>query len=157
MYMIKLFVHKLFSLLLAMLLLVLSFNLQINYHFCEGKIKSFSLYGEAKKCEKHTQFEENKETHHQCCKHKSSSCKKTKKHKKHCCNNKTYELNFDQDYAFEYDFISFDKPSSISLPIRFNIEVNTYNSPKFNHLIGKKEPPPLLKENRQVFFQQFNC
>lgn len=151
--------YQLYSLILAMLMLVLSFNLQIDFHFCEGEIKSFSVFGEAKKCEKHTQLESEQFelSNHGCYKHKNTSCKHHKKHKKGCCNNKTYELNFDQDYSFEHDFISIQKPDLIFIPLFFNKQLKKEISNQFYYLKGKKEPPPLLKENKQVQFQQFNC
>ena len=70
---------------------VSSTGFSIDFHYCQGQVKSFSLIGKAKSC--HEQAEKNH------CKKKLKAChadqsnsKKIKQCKKDCCSNKTIKF-----------------------------------------------------------------
>ena len=79
---------------MAMLVLLSSTGFSIDLHYCQGQMKSFSLFGKAKSC--HEQMEKGH------CKKKKKACHaplqdQIEKCKKDCCSNKTIKVESNDD------------------------------------------------------------
>lgn len=146
--------HRIFSILMASLLLLSSTGFSVDLHFCKGQIKSFSLFGTAKSCHK---------TVASTCNAKQKSCHSSLKTQetsfksgceKTCCSNATFNLEPDKDFhkvqlseasSFSVDFIAISP---------FTIKSRLQNLP--NRIIPYLNYiPPLLKLDLLVWIQTF--
>ena len=135
---------------LALMVLVSSMSLAIDFHYCQGQLKSFSIFGKAKNC--HEMASKMPSCHH----HKqmtdqSSSCSEGDNN---CCNNETvhFESDFDEQILnFEY------------LNLNSQLFVVAFKSPSFDDLFDDiKEvipfahyKPPLIQKDIPVLFETF--
>lgn len=83
-------IYRVSALIMAFLMFFTSIGYSVDLHFCEGKLKSFSILGEASNCHA---------TKSHCPRHiKSVQDKDTESN---CCSNKTVEIeDLDTDYNF---------------------------------------------------------
>lgn len=90
--------HRIISLMMAFLMLCSSTGFSIDFHYCQGNLKHFSIFGEAESCH-------SKKANNHCKMKKNSSCKMKKKTcpassskekikdcKKGCCSNNTITI-----------------------------------------------------------------
>jgi len=146
-------INKILSLLMAFLVLVSSTGFSIDIHLCQGKIKNFSLLGEAKSC--HSQVEKS------ICKHKKSSCcsslsnqNKLGTCKQDCCSNKTINVE-SNDNAKKIQTAEIS-PVQIKFITTFvqvflldKIDLKKANIPHLKYI------PPLLSKDIPVLIQSF--
>jgi hypothetical protein len=87
--------YRFFALTMAFLMFYSSVGFSIDIHYCQGKLKSFSLFGKAKTCYEMTKAVK---TSPQCQKlreqQSNDSCSISKKN---CCENNTLHFQSDQD------------------------------------------------------------
>ena len=87
--------QRIISLTLALLMLVTSVSFAVDTHYCNGELKSVSLFGKAKTCHEKA-VEQDKPTcpHHQKMQQQSNDDEITKND---CCENKTTIIQADDD------------------------------------------------------------
>jgi hypothetical protein len=87
-------IDRLTALVMALLMFVTSTGFAIDMHYCNGELKSFSLFGKAKSC-----HELQKDKKIDCPHHKALAAKAAKQelNKKDCCSNKTVFVQVEQD------------------------------------------------------------
>ena len=145
--------HKTISLMMAMLMLLSSTGFSMDLHFCQGQLKSFSLFGKAKSC--HEQAEKS-----HCLKKKKtchislSNQDKTGECKKNCCSNKTVKIESNKEVknietieftAFQVKFLT----AFTQLYLLKKSEQNKTIIPYLNYI------PPLLNKDIPVLIQSF--
>lgn len=94
---------KLGSVMLVLMTFVLSLTYTVDFHYCQGELKSFSFYGKAKNC--HEVTDEPPSCHLKCTGASDSKCSKSDYS---CCNNRT--VSFESDFAekiFVHSFSSY--------------------------------------------------
>ena len=134
--------YRIFTMLMALLMAFSSVGYSVNLHYCQGSLKGFSLFGEAKSCH---------ESRTQCPNHKQTM---TSAQEKDCCSNKTLsvdnldELSLYQDIPglFKNNFyyvknLFFAVESDISLPLTES------------RLILR--PPPLYNSHIYILYETF--
>ena len=87
-------ISKLLIPFVAILLMASSMSYTIDFHYCQGQLKSFSLLGKAKNCH------EMESSIASCHRHKKQNDKKSlgcSEGDKNCCSNKT--VNFENMYV----------------------------------------------------------
>lgn len=95
--------YRVFSLFMALLILVSSTGFSIDLHFCQGQLKSFSLWGDAKPCHGMevpvAVCSLKKNTKKSCC--QSKAIQQINKDivdcEKDCCSNQKIEISADLD------------------------------------------------------------
>ena len=135
--------YKLFSLLMAILLFCSSVGFSVDFHYCKGELKSFSLIGSAKTCH---------DINKVCPRHSTSTPSLEKE--KNCCTNKTLIVdNIDQDFTI-IQAISFVDIEIVTLatpiPIFTIQDLSDHHIPQF-----EQYKPPLPKEDFPILFQSF--
>ncbi len=139
--------YRLISLVMAFLILFSSSGLTMDMHFCQGHLKRINLFGKAKTCA---------EVVKSCCHAKAlkTTCAINDDHEG-CCNNSEVLLDMDiESTAIVSPDISNDNIIwlkayvSIFFKIIFRSGYDTYTD--YAYL-----PPPDLKQNTVVLFQNF--
>ena len=136
--------------LLALMVLVSSLSYNIDFHYCQGQLKSFSLFGKAKNC--HEMASKMASCHHH--KEKSDDSSSCSEEDNNCCNNET--VHFESD--FDEKFLNIDYLNLIS-----QLFVVASKSSSFDDLFDKiKEvtpfahyKPPLIQKDIPVLFESF--
>ena len=89
-------IYRFVALTMALLMFFSSMGLAMDMHYCGGKLKSVSLFGEAKTC--HELAAEENAPMKNCPHHKKMMAEKQDcSEAKNCCSNKTVHLQADQD------------------------------------------------------------
>lgn len=86
--------YQFFALTMAFLMLTTSVNLAIDLHYCQGQLKSFSLFGKAKSCHEIKATSMINCPHHQKMVRETEGCSMSKKG---CCDNRLLQIQFDKD------------------------------------------------------------
>ncbi len=146
-------INRIISLMMAMLMLVSSTGFSIDAHYCQGQMKSFSLFGKAKSCHEQS-FKKQCSSHKKSCHAALSNSKELGKCKKGCCSNKTIHVE-GNDEAKKI-------PTTEILPMQvqfftafvqvFILEYTQLNKaiiPYLNYI------PPLLNQDIPVLIQSF--
>ena len=132
------------------MVLVSSMSYTIDFHYCQGQLKSFSILGKAKNC--HEMASKMASCHHHKQKLEDSlSCSEGDNN---CCNNET--LYFESD--IEEKFLTIDY-----LNLNFQPFVVAFKSSSFEDLFDEiKEvipfahyKPPLIQKDIPVLFESF--
>ena len=136
--------YRFISFCLVALVFLSSAGITVDFHFCNGELKSFSFFGKAKPC--------HEPSLKQCPFHKNMVVKSDDK--KGCCENKTVHFQSDQEQNFQ--------------AINFNFELNlqklvlAYASVYFFTSNDKQElnsiahyKPPSISRDISVLFQSF--
>ena len=132
-------------------MLLSSTGFSIDLHCCQGQLKSFSLFGEAKSC--HSQTDQGH------CKQKKKTChaafsSQNEASKKDCCSNKTIKVEKSDDVKIETAEIP---PFQVKFFTAFvqvfllkkKIDLNKVIIPHLNYV------PPLLNKDIPVLIQSF--
>ena len=136
---------------MAFLLLLSSSAISMDVHFCQGKFKRANIFGKAKTCQEVNEclLKCGKEV--KSCQSKSS-CSTDGEHKG-CCNNESFQLDFDFD-AFDVvssDISKIQKQFLTAFTYTYVLNlVPSKDVSKFNTYI----PPPLEKD-LSILFQVF--
>lgn len=137
------------SALFAILILVSSITFTLDLHFCQGQLKSYSLFGKAKNC--HEVAAKKKACPHHAKMESETSCSKEKKN---CCSNETILLDaqidqlFVQLYKVELSFDLFAEMESSVLNQKILLV------PK-KDLLYEKYKPPIITKNIPVLFESY--
>ena len=144
-------ISKFIAPVLALMVLVSSMSYTIDFHFCQGQLKSFSLFGKAKNC--HEMASKMASCHH----HKkqvdemSMTCSEGDNN---CCNNKTvnFESDFDQQIV-NLDYLSLE---SLSFVVAFEHYSCDYLFEDIKDAIPFAHyKPPLIQKDIPVVFESF--
>jgi len=140
-------ISKLFLPFLSFMILVSSMSYTIDFHYCQGNLKSFSLFGKAKNC--HEMASKMASCHHhKQLKSESTSCSEKEGD---CCDNKT--VNFISNVNENLLNLDFLKLNSLSLFVLTTNNLFSDFSICIKDLIPHAQyKPPLI---RQVFFILF--
>jgi len=114
--------YTVFSLLMALLMLITSVSYAVDMHYCKGELKSYSLWGKAKSC--HDSSQQKKCPHHKHIAKKSDH--KSLEKKNDCCENKTIVLHVEIDKDIQLEWIE------SSLAVKAPIFVASHISSCFN-------------------------
>lgn len=98
------FIHRLAAFTLAILMFATSANLAVDMHYCQGQLKSFSLFGKAKTCHEVA----SQATMVNCPHHGKMMVEKVgcSVEKKDCCSSKSFHFQLDQDQQIQStDFV----------------------------------------------------
>ena len=135
---------------LALMVLVSSMSYTIDFHYCQGQLKSFSIFGKAKNC--HEMASKMPSCHHKKKNLENSlSCSEGENN---CCNNET--AHFESD--FDEKILNIDY---LNLECQFFVVANTNSS--FKDFLGESEDeipfahykPPLIQKDIPVLFETF--
>jgi hypothetical protein len=145
--------HKIISVMMAMLVLLSSTGFSMDLHFCQGQLKSFSLFGKAETC--HAQAAKSH------CQKKKKTCHasisnqdEVGKCKKNCCSNKTVKIESNNDIKniqtlelapLQAKFLT----AFIQVYLLKKSEQNKAIIPHLNYV------PPLLNKDIPVLIQSF--
>ncbi len=138
---------------MVFLLLTTSTGFSLDIHYCQGKIKSIGLFGEASSCHETTEESSCNKKTEGCCKAKKTSTKDTRKD---CCKNKTVNIQFDADFTdaqttpvIEPQNLQYTTPLNVFYAYRYNLDflgsIVRYSNYK----------PPLLDRDIPILVQSF--
>lgn len=135
---------------MAVLLFATSVGFCVDFHYCKGELKSFSFIGKAQSCHANAAKP--------CPVHQKMMIMEGEQ-KFDCCNNETVFIQSDQDIQFHPTVIANDIQFEDILPSTFD-----YFSFFEKIALGKEihpppnpDPPPLIKEDLQIWNQIFRC
>lgn len=111
--------YKLFSLIMASLMFITSVGFSVDMHYCNGQLKSISLFGEAKSC-------------HDTTMHKTCPYHKNMQKDKDCCENKTLVFQADIDKELENEFFVLSQNLELSCFIVAFTEIFLDNLPRID-------------------------
>ncbi len=139
--------YRSFSLLMAFLILFSSSGLTMDMHFCQGHLKRINLFGKAKTCA---------EVVKSCCHAKAlkTACGINDDHVG-CCNNTEVLLDMDIESTA---LISTDISNDNIIWLKAYVSIflkNLYISGYHSYTDYAYLPPPDLKQNTVVLFQNF--
>lgn len=145
--------YRIIASLLAFLMLLTSVGFAVDMHYCQGQLKSVSLFSKAKPChEKTAKAPMKKCPHHQKMMAQEGD---SSFDIKDCCSNQTFHFQFDQDQEIPTADLMLSKDSqqfiiaylAVFLTNYFNIESD---SPSFTQY-----KPPLILKDIPVLIQSF--
>ena len=149
--------YRVTALLLATLMLCVSIGMHVDMHYCQGKLKSFSLFGQAKSC--HGIAAKKTECSGKCSK-KVSTCQASKNVcKKNCCSNELISVNLGIEYTFSVikgDWTHSNKQhiSKFLFPHK-NLFFSCIAATRIFQYFNYK--PPLLSKDICILVQSFLC
>lgn len=135
---------------LATLMLLTSTGFLIDIHYCQNQFKRISFIGKAKTCQEVA-------AQHQSCSTSTNSCTAKNHEDKGCCQNRSSFVKYDGDLVHNTQIQSentrlklYKTPLLIKnwSFIRQNVKAS---------ILQYYWPPPFIKKNAQVVFQQFLC
>lgn len=140
-------ISKYSTTLLAALVFVSSLSCTVDFHYCQGQLKSFSFVGKAKNCHEMPSKMASC-SHYKSNKTEDTSCSEDK----NCCNNNS--INFESDLDdqiliidyIDAKFQSVVKP--VSILILTNLRCENENENHFAHY-----KPPLIQRDISVLFE----
>jgi len=140
--------YNLFSLTMAILIFFSSSGMSMDIHFCQGKIKRINLFGKAKTC---AEVSQNSTKCHTTI-NTTSTCGIDSNHNG-CCNNQSFELDFDFDFGdvMEHNFT--DSQLKFVTALVYNYLGLKLPKPNLNNYTSYH--PPSLRQNFIVLFQTF--
>jgi hypothetical protein len=135
---------------MALLLLSSSSGFSIDFHYCQGKLKSFSLLGDAKNC--HDKLASNK-----TCKHHQKNLEEAEtscEEKEDCCKNDKIHFQLEQDQIISTSDsgitnsgLTYSLAYSASLRASFDLPNDNYTPVYYK--------PPLIPKDIPVLIQSF--
>jgi hypothetical protein len=142
--------YRILALSLALLMFFTSVGFAVDMHYCQGQLKSFSLFGKAKNCHEMKQKVVSC-PHHGKMVVATSNCKEGKKG---CCNNEVQYFQSDQDKLVRTADLVAGKqwPQVGPAPVRLFPLPNAQTGNIASFVCYK---PPLLKESIPILYQSF--
>jgi len=122
----------------------------IDFHYCQGQLKSFSLFGKAKNC--HEMASKMASCHHKKqVDKKPMACSESDNN---CCNNETvhYESDLDQQFL-NFDFFNLDSQLFVVATPEASLDdlfIDIKEITPFAHY-----KPPLIQKDISVLFETF--
>jgi len=101
--------YRIVALTMAILMFSTSIGFSMDIHYCGDEMKSFSIFGDAEKCEMATKKKVEEEQSHACCHNKAKADKKMSCHlntdgdDSNCCHNEEIVLELDSDFDLNQD------------------------------------------------------
>ena len=135
---------------LALMVLVSSMSYNIDFHYCQGELKSFSLFGKAKNC--HEMASKMASCHHKKqVDEKPMACSEGDNN---CCNNKTvyFESDFDEQVV-NLDSLSLESLSFV-VAFKHSSFYDLYEVIK-DLIPFERYKPPLIQKDIPVLFESF--
>lgn len=141
--------YRIISLILAITVFCSSSGFSLDMHYCQGKLKSFSVFGKAKNC-----HEMAKMSH---CKHHSSKSTNicSDKEDKNCCNNETLLVKSDLELQVNSFTLNLDKNQEWFISAFAGIFLYNYSSAYNRTDAFQIHRPPLIPRDICVLFQNF--
>ena len=143
--------YRIIAGLLAMLMFFTSAGLAVDMHYCQGQLKSFSLFGKAKNCHEMMQAKASCSHHQKMATATDTTCSEDEKD---CCKNKTVYLESDQDQVQAVNSFVIDQSTQLF--------VTAFVKSFFEKVLVEKETPvfakykpPLILRDVPVLFQSF--
>ncbi len=146
--------YRFIALLMACLTLITSTGFAADMHYCQGELKHFSLFGEAKSCHEINANKHCKSTTKTTCHSTPKENAQAPSCQKDCCNNEAAFLSLDTDVVD----VSVDKTEPISTQWMAVISTPQFTLPpmfyySFKHHQNYKSP--LLKRDIPLLVQSF--
>lgn len=143
-------ISKFIAPVLALMVLVSSMSYTIDFHYCQGQLKSFSLFGKAKNC--HEMASKMASCHHKKQVDEKSKC--CSKGENNCCNNKT--IYFESEFDNQIISLDYLKLESLSFVVAFE----HFSFKDLFEVIEDAIPhahykPPLIRKDIPVLFESF--
>jgi len=135
--------YKIFSLVMALLILITSVGFSLDIHYCNGQLKSVSFFGKAKSC-------------HDNSVQKSCSHHKELQKDNDCCENRTFVFQSDLDKDLDSKVFTLPVTKELSsFIVAFTIvSLNLY--PKFEtNIIESYYSNPIIHRDIYVLFETF--
>lgn len=130
------------SILLSGLVLLTSMSFGVNFHYCQGKVKSFALFSEAKACDHKTVAA--------CPMHQ------TMQDERDCCDDESKIVQGQEhQIAIAKDVVKDLAPVAFEAPVFENVILLSFENAtphKFQNL-----KPPLIGKHLRVLVQSFLC
>ena len=143
--------YRIIALTMALLVFSTSVGFSIDMHFCQGQLKSTSIFGKAKNC--HEMAKMAICPHHQK-KMEAMDDESCKEDQKDCCNSKTILVQSDDDKQFQNSNLSLTNNQQQFLFAY--VESFHFNQPIIaTYSENEYYKPPLIQRNLPVLFQSF--
>ena len=144
-------IQKICAFLLASLMLFTSVGFTVDIHFCQGDFKSFSLFGKAKNCHEVLQKQSTCK-HHQALAQTYNNCEEDAP--KDCCENKTINLDADQDQQLQTVDFELTKQTELFLTA---FVFTFYQNDLINarNIDYSRYRPPLIIRDIPILIQSF--
>lgn len=141
--------YRIISLIMAFMVFCSSSGFSLDLHYCQGQLKSFSIFGKAKNC-----HEMAKMSH---CKHHGIETTNTcsDKKDKDCCNNETHLVKSDLELQVNSYKISLDKNEELFIAAFVSIFLYSSFIPISETDTLHTVSPPLIPRDICVLFQNF--
>jgi hypothetical protein len=140
---------RIISLVLAILFLVNTSGICLDFHYCQGKFKTFKFYGQAESCHKKAERTGNSQV--KVCHHK------TELDRKSCCKNEMSYAKLMIDFGALNQISKIGEPGQKSLLAADLGSTNKYTFHNQRVLIFPLHKPPLPERKLFSLFQQFLC
>jgi hypothetical protein len=138
---------KIGAVILALMMLVPTSGFAVDFHICQGKVKSFTIFGKAKGCSKMADGVK-------CTESPKKNMHQDGINKKPCCENETIFVKFNANdrgdnerITSPVNQISFD----VAVTVLYELEFISENKLPLEY---NSNPPPLM-EDRTVWFESF--
>ena len=136
--------------LLALMVLVSSMTYNVDFHYCQGQLKSFSIFGKAKNC--HEMASKMPSCHHK--KKNQENTLSCSEGENNCCSNKIVNLEADFDKTIlNIDLLNQEYLSVVVANTSFSFKsffIERENEIPFAHY-----KPPLIQKDIPVLFETF--
>ena len=143
-------IYRLIALALAFLMFFISAGFVVDAHYCQGELKSISVFGKAKTCHDMIASAIMKSCpHHEKMVVEKKSCSPDKK----CCSNKTIYLQSDQDQQIQIPVVSKQLQQFVIAYIMVFMP-NDFNN-EHGALVFARYKPPLISKDILVHHQSF--
>lgn len=132
---------------LAVLILLTSIDYTVDMHFCQGNLKSYSLFGQAEKCYK------GEPSKRQCAAHATDQ-QKTEISRKACCSNKTLHAKLCQNQVSpqQSSFVKLTLDLAGVIP---DLLIFTHLNKAMDRLVESHYKPPLPTGDLHSLLQVF--
>lgn len=143
--------YRIIAFSLALLMFMTSVSFAVDMHYCQGNLKSFSLFGKAKNCHEMAQAKAACPHHAKVATTTELGCSISKKD---CCENKTFYFQFDENQETQTNEWAISPTTQLFLVAYITTFISPTRVVKSvqHHFLYK---PPLLRLHRLILFQSF--
>ncbi|WP_412759677.1 HYC_CC_PP family protein [Maribacter sp.] len=134
----KQLLHKLFSVFMAVLLLLSTISWTVEKHLCMGRVMDVALFDQAEDCGMKLGI---------------SLLEDVPSIKKHCCNDEVFTVQGQDDFA--QDFSKFDFSQQVFLISFTTSYLNLFQESTDKEVVFDSYPPPILAEDLNILHQVF--
>ncbi len=142
-------ISRCFTPFLAMAIFVSSISCAIDFHYCQGQLKSFNLFGKAKNCHE-IAAKKASCPHHAKVKSESLACSRDKD----CCTNKTVVLDSDVDLQIvDSNVLKLNNQFFVAVPDRASFRVFLESDQEV--IPHARYKPPLILKDISILYDTF--